>query len=226
MWEAELNNQESIIEKQNISKINTIIWVLKSNNLIWENDTPKAHFIYDENDIKKPAIVIAVDSDDDGDIDYYFKNNVTVDLIISINKLRNHKYYLKAQDLANYVEMPWKKWKFEVYKREDKSFKEPIKVNDFEYYKAQMEILFYAVRLGINDWVGMAERNKIVTLSKEIITIFLDSGSLRIDDILLFKEKWWITQEIYDYTLPQIVKILPQQCSDTRFDRALRSGDK
>lgn len=111
-----------------------------------------------------------------------------------------------------------------MYRNSDPK-KTPIPQASIDLYLAWEQIAFYSVRINIDEWLALAERGKKNILDKETIDIYITHWKFRIDDLLLFHEKGWVTDELYNYALPKTVNLLPKHCAETRFDRALQDWE-
>jgi len=116
----------------------------------------------------------------------------------------------KAYELAWYIERK-EEWLYNMYKIEWWKEVWPIGIDSKEYYRAWLDILFYADIL-----------NKMVSLkfndpeTKEGIYILIKHWSFKYEDLELFLEKWLITKEIFDYWLEEMKKVIVSQCRDKR----------
>lgn len=221
------HTQEDIKRKKEILNELKRMWVLR------EDHNPEIHILRDEKYPELSWKIIAVDSDSDGDIDRFHRNDETLKSLLRPDNWRSkNKYYLKACDLAWYSELPVidkETWRYSykemmMYKTWDPK-RTPIPQDSLEFYLAWEQIAFYSVRMNINEWLMLARRGEANTFDKEIIEIYIDLWELRIDDLLFLKEKEWITDQLYNYALPKVVKLLPKHCSEIRFDKALRDWD-
>lgn len=210
------------VKKRLIDKLKKI-WSLR------EDHDPAIYILRDKKYPELSWKIIAMDSDKDGDIDWFFRNDETLEILGRPPQAINNKYYLDACDLAWFSETTYwneKKWKFEwgkqmMYRNSDPK-KEAIPQASIDLYLAWEQIAFYMMRMLSNDWVTLAEKWKDNLLDKETLNLYLKTDSLRLDDLLLLKEKWWVTPTLYNYALPKVVKLLPEHCADIRFDRALQ----
>jgi len=116
----------------------------------------------------------------------------------------------KALEYAWYIEKK-EDWIYNMYKIEWWKEIWPIDINSPEYYNAWQDIIFYADFL-----------NKTVSLkfndpeTKKWIEVLIEWWSFKFEDLELFKDEWLITQEIFDYWLQEMQKVIVAQCSDER----------
>ena len=116
----------------------------------------------------------------------------------------------KALKYAWYIEKK-EDWIYNMYKIEWWKEIWPIDINSPEYYNAWQDIIFYADFL-----------NKTVSLkfndpeTKKWIEVLIEWWSFKFEDLELFKDEWLITQEIFDYWLQEMQKVIVAQCSDER----------
>ena len=218
--------QEDIKRKKEI--INTLIdrWILK------HEDTP-TYILRDDRYPKYSWKIVAIDSDYDWDIDSFYKNNKSIDHIFNLEWLRNQYYYLSSIDLAWVREKNWEwnKGKLEtdkphqMFPLDDKAWLNEIKQDSLEFYMKCRDIAFYGWKMLINKFIRYLHKWDHTKLTLKFFKAFLRSESIRIDDLILFRENDWIDDDIFNFALPKIIAILPQQCADMRFDRALKNMD-
>ena len=124
----------------------------------------------------------------------------------------------KAFELAWYIEKKEGEL-YNMYKLIDWVEQWPIDINSQEYYKAWQDIIFYANMLSklliINNQKFDIKESEGVDI-KELISVFISWWSFKFEDLELFKSEWIITQEIFDYWISEMQKIIVSQCIDER----------
>ena len=116
----------------------------------------------------------------------------------------------KAFKYAWYIEKK-ENWVYNMYKIEWTEEVWPIDINSPEYYKAWLDIIFYSDTIAK---LFALKENIIET--KKWIEIYIDWWGFKFEDLELFLKKWLITQEIFNYWVKEMQKIIIAQCSDER----------
>ena len=116
----------------------------------------------------------------------------------------------KAFKYAWYIEKK-ENWVYNMYKIEWTEEVWPIDINSPEYYKAWLDIIFYSDTIAK---LFALKENIIET--KKWIEIYIDWWGFKFEDLELFFKKWLITQEIFDYWIKEMQKVIVAQCSDER----------
>lgn len=116
----------------------------------------------------------------------------------------------KAYKEAWYIEKK-ENWKDNLYQITKDWLKWPIDINSPEYYKAWQDILFYDSLLS-----KYLELKKSLKASKTLIRIHIKEWAFKFEDLELFRTKWMINDEIFNYWISELKKVLVNQCQDTR----------
>jgi len=116
----------------------------------------------------------------------------------------------KAFEMAWYKEKK-EDWLYNMYKVVDWKEIWPIDINSPEYYKAWLDIIFYADLM--NKYVSLKFNDPE---TKKWIEILIEWWSFKYEDLELFLERWLITQEIFDYWVKKLREVLVDQCKDPR----------
>jgi len=116
----------------------------------------------------------------------------------------------KAFKYAWYIEKK-ENWVYNMYKIEWTEEVWPIDINSPEYYKAWLDIIFYSDTIAK---LFALKENIIET--KKWIEIYIDWWGFKFEDLELFLKKWIITQEIFNYWVKEMQKVIIAQCSDER----------
>jgi hypothetical protein len=178
-------------------------------NVIFEEEIDK----YFKKWIKVTKIqewIFSIISNKTGNLNYYVNREWQILFWIFNIKERPFIENGKAYELAWYIEKK-EEWLFNMYKIEWWKEVWSIDIDSKEYYKAWLDIIFYADIL-----------NKMVSLkfndpeTKKWIEILVDGWSFKYEDLELFLEKWLITKEIFEYWVEEMKKVILNQCSDER----------
>jgi len=154
--------------------------------------------------------VFSVVSNKTWNVNYFV--NEKWDIIFWISNIKERPFLDngKAYELAWYIERK-EGWLYNMYKIVWWKEVWPIDIDFPEYYQAWLDIIFYADIL-----------NKLVSLkfndpeTKKWIEILVDWWSFKYEDLKLFLERWLITNEIFDYWVEEMKKVIVSQCRDER----------
>jgi hypothetical protein len=116
----------------------------------------------------------------------------------------------KALKYAWYIEKK-EDWVYNMYKIEWEKEVWPIDIDSPEYYQAWLDIIFYADVLN-----RLLRLKHSVETDKLNIELFIEWGSFKFEDLELFLKKWLITQEIFNYWVKEMQKVIIAQCNDER----------
>ena len=147
---------------------------------------------------------------DNGNVMYFIDNNWEIIFWIVNIIERPFIENKKALKYAWYIEKK-EDGVYNMYKIEGKKEVWPIDIDSPEYYKAWLDIIFYS---DIIAKLFALKENIIET--KKWIEIYIDWWGFKFEDLELFLKKWLITQEIFNYWVKEMQKIIIAQCSDER----------
>lgn len=143
-------------------------------------------------------------------VNYFVNEQWWIIFWLSNIRERPFVYNGKAFEEAGYREKK-ENWKNNLYKVSWGEYIRPIDINTIEYYQAWKNIIFYD-----DVYTKLLELEKSIKNTKEDIILYIKYGSFKVEDLETFKEKWMIDEEIFQYGLTQLRKILPEQCTDER----------
>ena len=143
-------------------------------------------------------------------VNYFVDNNWEILFWLWNIRIRPFVENRKAFKYAWYKEKK-EDWVYNMYKVEWKKEVWPIYINSPEYYTAWLDIIFYADVLN-----RLLRLKHNVETDKLNIELFIEWCSFKFEDLELFLKKWLITQEIFDYGVKEIQKVIVAQCSDER----------
>lgn len=141
---------------------------------------------------------------------YFFDEKGQITLSIWNTRERPFISNWKAFEEAWYIEKK-ENWKYNMYQITEKWIKWPIDINSPEYYKAWNDIIFYD-----DVYTKFLELKHSVKNDKEDIRLYVKHSSFKFEDLELFKTKWMIDNETFNYWISEIRKVLVNQCNDTR----------
>ena len=154
--------------------------------------------------------VFSVVSNKTGNVNYFVDNKWEILFGVFNIKERPFVENKKAFKYAWYIEKK-ENWVYNMYKIEWWKEIWPIDIDSPEYYQTWLDIIFYADVLN-----RLLRLKHSVETDKLNIELFIEWGSFKFEDLELFLKKWLITQEIFNYWVKEMQKIIVAQCSDER----------
>lgn len=143
-------------------------------------------------------------------VNYFVNEQWWIIFWLGNTRERPFVYNGKAFEEAGYTEKK-EDGKFNLYKTSKQWVEWPINISSSEYYQAWQDIIFYD-----DVYTKLLELEKSIKNTKEDIRLYIKHWSFKVEDLEIFKEKWMIDEEIFQYGLTQLRKIIPEQCTDER----------
>ncbi len=115
----------------------------------------------------------------------------------------------KEGDTYNMYKIDWyKEW---IDWKKEPILWEQIKIDNIQYYKIWKNILFqsdiYSKFFLLKDWKP---------IERKLLTYFIEWWSFKFEDLEIFRQKWLITPEDFNYWIQEMKKVLVSQCGDSR----------